>query len=208
MCGVTAIRADLRVSIQTRGTADIEAGHLGVGLLVDSDAVLVAAPPAPLWSDTADLEVLIIPRVLQLETAVERFRLRKLVTTGVGLGTPGAGPPMAAFITLHGTSRYAAQVGPFDRDALRSAILRAGGDMRTALLTLGVVSAEQFEIPPGLLTEATRVEREQAEPRRTVYSAGSLVELLDRAWCPIPFFCPCIPGGPSGVAATAPPEEG
>jgi hypothetical protein len=198
MCGVTAMRTDLRISIQRRGTTDVREGHLAVGLLLDSDSVMVPAPP-PEWLSSADLEALIIPNPLRLDTAVERFRLNKMIVMGIGLDTPTAGRPMAACLTLHGASRYASQVGHFDSAALGTAVLETGGDMRAALLSLGAVTTEQFEIDTRLLDAATRFEREQSAPRHVIYSVDSLEKAPDICW--IPGVCRCETTGPYRVAA-------
>ena len=61
MCGVTAVAGDIRVSVQEVGAPDWRSGHLAVGLLVDSDVVLVPAPPSLLAQDDVDLQVVIMP---------------------------------------------------------------------------------------------------------------------------------------------------
>lgn len=187
MCGITAIGADLRVSIQAYGAPDLGAGHLAVGLLLDSDVVLIPVPPPQVYDSLADLEMVVIPVPPRAELAIERFLPFKLVTIGVG-----DAPPLAALVTLQSHSRYASQVGHVPAEDLRRALLDHDGDFVDAFVALGVLRPEQVDIPRDLLAEAGKVERIQRDPRRSDLRADTLEGLLN-GWCPIPFICICEP---------------
>ncbi|MDR7274425.1 hypothetical protein [Catenuloplanes atrovinosus] len=191
VCSVTALATDLRVSIQSHGASDLTTGHRAVGLLMDSDAVLVPAPPPEVWTAGSDVQAVIIPFPTRLETPIERLGPRKIVPMRVG-----ADAPLAAILTLGGHSRYRAQVGHVPPERLRAALLAAGGDIRTAFVELRIARPEQFELPVGMLSEAGVLERRQREPRHQELTAPTLDELFSGWPCLWPLICLCVPDEP------------
>jgi hypothetical protein len=187
MCGVTAVNADIRVSVQAVGAPDWRAGHLAVGLLADSDVLLVPAPPPQVYDAEADLQAVIMPARPGLEAAVERCWISKRVTMRVGDGTP-----LVLIASLHDHSRYAAQVGRVDADALRRALLDNGGDFRAAFVEVGLARPEQFDLSGDLLAESERLERVQHRSRHVGRRFDSL-EAVVGSICDWPFICWCEP---------------
>jgi hypothetical protein len=174
MGDATAIRDELRVSVQAYEAVDLVSGHLAPGLLLDSDLVLVPAPPDEVWEPGADPMVVIIPVERRLEKAVERLPTRKITTIGLGDDRPGA-----ALITLLGHSRYAAQVGHPDPAALRKALLEHDGDFPRAFEALGVLRPDQLQVPRDLLAEAGLRERRQRLPRRADHRYATVAALAE-----------------------------
>lgn len=188
MCVGSAVRADIRVSIQDRTAADRVSGHLATGILVDGDAVLVPNPPKELLSDDRDLEVLILPTALDDHARIDVIPAWKWSHFALA-----GGEPTAATAKLLHHSTYAAQIGAVDSGELAAALDELGGDLWTALLRLGAVPDGIAKIDTKLLAEATRIERAQRVPVRTEHQFESHRAMTD-GWCL--FFCFCSPHHP------------
>ncbi|GIJ80456.1 hypothetical protein SAMN05443287_10431 [Micromonospora phaseoli] len=187
MCVDTAIRADIRVSIQDRRASDRAAGHLAVGVLIDGDQVLVPNPPKELLDPHADLEVVVFPAGLQTRLPVEVapvWKWRRFALTDAA--------PLAVIASLGRTSGYSAQIGRADATDLAKAIDGAGGDLWEALRRQQVVGADVHLVDDDLLRRAGELEHAQREPRVAEHRFGSLRELTG-GFCIL--FCFCEPHG-------------
>src|SRR5512139_2065425 len=98
MCVGSAIRADIRVSIQDRSMPDRVSGHLATGILADGDLVLV---PNRTFDEGADLEVLIFPTDVNERSAIDVLDGWKFSRFAV------QGRPVATTIKLRHHSTYA-----------------------------------------------------------------------------------------------------
>ncbi|MCI4066979.1 hypothetical protein MRQ36_32215 [Micromonospora sp. R77] len=188
MCIETAIRADIRVSIQDRAAPDRAAGHVAAGVLVDGDLVLVPDPPERLFDPALDLEMLIFPADLAERLPVETPPVWKWGRFAVADRTP-----LAATAKLGRTSVYSAQIGRADASALAAAIEANDGGCWAALTEQRIITAELWAIEPDLLTRAGELERAQREPRRVNHRFESVGALTD-GLCIL--FCFCEPHGP------------
>ncbi|QOC91789.1 hypothetical protein [Micromonospora craniellae] len=188
MCVDTAIRAEIRVSIQDRRATDRAAGHLAAGVLIDGDQVLVPDPPKLLLDPHADLEVVIFPAGLDEHLPVEAAPVWKWRRFGL---TDRA--PLAFVASLGRTSGYRAQVGHADPAALAEAIEAAGGDLWEALRRQEVVKDDIHLIDDDLLRRVGELEQAQREPRRAEHRFDSLRDLTG-GFCIL--FCFCQPHGP------------
>jgi hypothetical protein len=188
MCIETAIRADIRVSIQDRAAPDRVTGHLAAGVLVDGDLVLVPDPPERLFDPALDLEVLIFPTNLPDRLPVEAPPVWKW-----GRFAVGDRPPLAATAKLGRTSVYSAQIGKADAPALAAAVEAAEGRLWPALRDQRIITDELWTIDPDLLARAGELERAQREPRRADHRFDSVPALTD-GLCIL--FCFCEPHAP------------
>ena len=184
MCVGSAIRADIRVSIQDRNAPDRVAGHLATGILVDGDIVLV---PNISFDDRHEIEALIFPLEADEHSRIDRVDVWKL--TAFSLHRHEAFATSARM--LHHSS-YAAQVGEVDSAELASTLDANGGDLWEAFIRLGAIAPEIREIDPGLLARVTEIERLQRQPKRTSHVFESYRQATD-GWCI--FFCFCQPDG-------------
>jgi hypothetical protein len=184
MCVGSAIRADIRVSIQDRNAPDRVSGHLATGILVDGDVVLV---PNRVFEEGLQLEALVFPVELDEHSRIDSENVWKLTTFSVrGQKSVAVSGKMAHH------SSYAAQVGEVNAAELASAWESAGGDLWEAFIRLGAISPEIREIDPGLLERVTEIERAQRQPKRNVQHADSYDQITG-GWCI--FFCFCQPDG-------------
>ncbi|SBT41960.1 hypothetical protein [Micromonospora auratinigra] len=187
MCIETAIRADIRVSVQDRAAPDRAAGHLATGVLVDGDLVLVPDPPERLFDPALDLEVLIFPA-----GPAERLPVEAPPVWKWGRFAVGDREPLAATAKLGRPSVYSAQIGRADAAALADAAERTGG-LWAALREQGVLVGEVDAVDADLLRRAGELERAQREPRRAAHRFDSTAALTD-GLCIL--FCFCEPHGP------------
>jgi hypothetical protein len=187
MCGISAIQAELRVSIQDRRARNLVRGHRAIGLLADSNLVVVPNPPSELLDDEFDFDAWIIPVPVAPEKAIDVIRPLKKNFLGRRT-TPGS--PTVVMIELAHHSMYASQVGPCDAHELGRALRRNDGDMWAALVQAGTVPSRlQEELSHGLLREAQRAHLEQRLPRRSDMAFNSYAALA-RAFC-WPWVCFC-----------------
>ncbi|WP_187399536.1 hypothetical protein [Micromonospora sp. AP08] len=188
MCTETAIRADIRVSVQDRSLPDRVAGHVATGILVDADAILVPNPPARLLEADLDAEVLIFPTDLSPHIAIEARPVWKWSTFRVG-----DGQPLAAVAKLERSSRYVAQVGRADAATLAVALGETRGDLWEALRSQRLIRDGIECVDADLLTRASELERIQRRPRNPEHVFDSHAGLT-RGLCVL--FCFCEPHGP------------
>jgi hypothetical protein len=181
MCVGSAIRTDIRVSIQDRRAPDRLSGHLATGILVDGDLVLV---PNQAFDDRLDLEVLIFSTDVNEHSAIDVIDAWKWSLFNV------RGRTLASTAKLLHHSTYAAQIGEVGSDALGSALEDLDGDVWEALLRLGAVPPGINAIDPSWLATVTEVERAQRQPKRAVHELGSYHD-VPPIWCI--FFCFCHP---------------
>ncbi|RIV41555.1 hypothetical protein [Micromonospora radicis] len=188
MCVDTAIRAEIRVSVQDRRASDRAAGHLAVGVLIDGDQVLVPNPPERLLDPHADLEVVVFPVGLEERLPVEVapvWKWRRFALTDQA--------PLALIASLGHASGYSSQVGRVDAAALAEGIEAAGGDLWEALRRQRVVTDDAHVVDDDLLRRVGELEQAQREPRRAEHRFDSLRELTG-GFCIL--FCFCQPHGP------------
>jgi hypothetical protein len=193
MCENAAIHVDLRISVQVRGAGDRVQGHLAVGILADSPAVLVPDPPLALLDGRSELEVLIIPVPPRREALIERFAIRK---KDVLYLRAAPDQPEVAMLHLHGFSRYTAQLGECDPDTLGPALEANCGDWWAALEELEIVPGAIRDLPDEVLREAGAVERRQYRPRYHSSEHRSYRDLVEYVCWPS---CKC-PHRPHGGA--------
>jgi len=188
MCVETAVRADIRVSIQDRSAPDRASGHLAAGVLVDADVVLVPNPPKRLFAPDLDAEVLVFPVDLEPRLAVEAPPIWKW-----GRFAVGDEGPLAVTAKLGRPSIYSAQIGRADAAALAAEVGRTGGDLWEALRRQRIIPEGIDQLGPELLARAGELELAQREPRRADHRFDSL-EQLTTGFCVL--FCFCEPHGP------------
>ncbi|WFE26863.1 hypothetical protein O7623_26925 [Solwaraspora sp. WMMD791] len=184
MCTGTTTHADIRVSVQDRNARDRAAGHLAAAVLVDGDAVLVPNPRPELLDPATELEILIFPADPTAHLPVERIDAWKWSPFQL----TGAKEPLATVGRLRHHSRYSAQIGEVDPRELAAATQEHGGDLWAALDQLAAVPPGIGDISGELLTEISRVEREQRRPRRSAHQFDSYDQLVG-GFCV--FFCFC-----------------
>lgn len=189
MCIGTTTHADIRVSIQDRTARDRAAGHLACAVLVDGDAVLVPNPGPELLDPSAELEILIFPADPKAHLPIEIIPVWKWSPFHL----TGAEAPVAVIGRLRHHSGYSAQIGAVDPGELAAATAEHGGDLWASLNQLSAVPAGIADISGELLTEISRVEREQRRPRRSEHEFDSYEQLVS-GFCI--FFCFCNPHGP------------
>jgi hypothetical protein len=183
MCVGSAIRTDIRVSIQDRSAPDRVAGHLATGILVDGDLVLV---PNQSFDDRLDLEVLIFPTDVNDHSAID-------VVSGWKWGRFDVrGRTLASTAKLLHHSTYAAQISEVGSDQLASVLDDLGGDVWEALFRLRAIPPGINAIDPSWLATVTEVERTQRQPKRFVHELESYRDVAP-IWCI--FFCFCQPHG-------------
>lgn len=184
MCVGSAIRADIRVSIQDRNARDRVSGHLATGILVDGDIVLV---PNPVFDEGRELEALIFPLELDEHSRIDSEPVWKHTLFSLR--------DRQAFAfsgrLLHHSS-YAAQVGDVNSAELASTLEATDGDLWEAFIRLGAISPEIREIDPGMLERVTEIERRQRQPKRNAHEFESYQQATD-GWCI--FFCFCQTDG-------------
>jgi hypothetical protein len=131
------VTAEVAVSIQA---VDMRTepwrGHLATGLLLDSDTVLVPAPPDALVDGSVACEVLVLPLPLAAEHRIERLQPQRLDALRVD-GPDG--PLLAAVIKLAQPSHYSSVLRGYDGCELDAALGRTSNDLWAALVDLGVV---------------------------------------------------------------------
>jgi hypothetical protein len=187
MCVGSAIRADIRVSIQDRNAPDRVSGHVATGILVDGDIVLV---PNIVFEDDSggrELEALIFPTELDEHSRIDKEDIWKLTLFSLH----GREPFATSGRLLHHSS-YAAQIGEVDSGVLASTLELTDGDLWEAIIRLGAVRPEIREIDPGLLERVTEIERAQRQPKRNSHAFDSYQQATD-GWCI--FFCFCQTDG-------------
>jgi hypothetical protein len=184
MCTGTTTHADIRVSVQDRNARDRAAGHLAAAVLVDGDAVLVPNPGKRLLDPSVELEILIFPADPKAHLPIERIDAWKWSPFQL----TGASAPLATVGRLRHHSHYSAQIGEVEPRELAAVTQKLGGDLWAALDRLGAVPPGIADISGKLLTEISRVEREQRRPRRSEHQFDSYDQLVG-GFCI--FFCFC-----------------
>jgi hypothetical protein len=199
MCGISAIRTDLRVSIQARGAPNSVRGHLAVGVLADSNLVIVPNPPRALLDDSFEFSVWIIPVPVQVDKAIEVIGPLKKNFMGV---RENRGEPTVVLIELAHRSIYASQVGRCDGRELGRALAENGGNMWNALVAVGTVSRNiGEELASETLLAAAEAERAQRRARRSDMNFDSYQD-LGVAFC-WPWVCFCNTDNETDFAALA-----
>jgi hypothetical protein len=185
VCGISAIRTDLRVFVRDRTVPDVVEGFLAAGVLVDYNKVIVPSPPAALRGDGADLEVWITPFPPARDRAVEVARLPKTRVVAVR-----DGGPTVMLLELAHPSVYACQFGPLEAGDLVGVLADTDGDLWDALERVQAISPDARDISEDTLRAAAEAEREQRRPRRDDHEVDSYAELSDGIcnWC-----CCCRP---------------
>lgn len=183
MCVGSAIRADIRVSIQDRHANDRVAGHLATGILADGDMVLVPNPPDIILDPRRELEAYIVPVDLHEHSKIDAEDIWK-----IGRFALRGEMPFAVTGKLRHHSTYAAQIGAVDAAELASTLEVEGGDLWQALIRLGAIPPEIRDIDPALLERASQVERAQRVPRRTSHEYDTYRQAAD-GWCILFCFC-------------------
>jgi hypothetical protein len=148
------------ISLQARGNdATPWEGHLATGLLVDTNIVMIPAPPGPLLEPGADFEVVLIPESLGGEGFVERIRPTRIDVFRVQAAVDA---PLVAFVKLTQPSQYPPLTGRLDGCTLINALRAHDGDVWTTLESLGAISAEVRQGPSeAILRQLPRIEHEQ-----------------------------------------------
>ncbi|HEX6681919.1 MAG TPA: hypothetical protein VF062_03960 [Candidatus Limnocylindrales bacterium] len=190
MCIGSAIRTDIRVSIQDRNAPDRAAGHLATGILADGDVVLVPNAPEAILDPGRDLEIIIFPTDIDEHSRIDvldgwkwgRFALRG-----------ERDRPTAASVRLRHHSSYAAQAGAVEAEALASTLEELGGDLWAALARLEAIAPEIRDIDPALLARVSEIERAQRQPKRTEHEFESYHQMTP-GWCIFFCFCHTHPG--------------
>ncbi|MEU4513622.1 hypothetical protein AB0G05_29335 [Nonomuraea wenchangensis] len=184
MCDIYSISADLRVSVQLKKAPDRVAGHLAVGVLGDSNVVLVPDPPAALLETDEEIEVLIAPNPPTRNMLVERHEVCRRVTYAVG-GREGI---VVAAFELVQRSRYASQMDTFDPAEVGRVLEENGGRFGDALVHVGAISPKIRKISDRFLREAYEKERIQRRPKKSDFVYASYSELTPDicqwlCWC-------------------------
>ncbi|MFC5823809.1 hypothetical protein [Nonomuraea insulae] len=161
-------------------------GQVAVGILGDSDTILVARPPMELSQRTPELEILTIPLPVSEHALIERLEIR--TTTLYGLTDDRK--PILAVLRLAQNSRYAAQIRRYDPEAVADRMRENGGDFTEALEHTRAVPEHTGVITQRQLREADRAEAVQraAKLRTRTYES---IEELTKAICVYPLLCVC-----------------
>lgn len=167
-----AFETGLRVSVQARGALDRVAGHLGAGLLVDADTVIVPDPLDAVLAADADLEVLIFSVPVGRDPDAEVMR-----PTQCRILCLEEGAACVLALRLPTRSRFEAQVSEMAADVFQEAFRVSGGNLWQTLHELKAVPARAGDVPEPDLVELTRAERTRSRPQRRVEPQGSLDEL-------------------------------
>jgi hypothetical protein len=187
MCGISAIRTDLRVSVQARGARDLVEGHIAGGVLADSNLVVVPNPPRVLLDEVFEFDMWIIPVPVEPDKAIEVIDPDKKNFMSM---RENPGEPTVAYIELAHRSIYASQVGRCDGRELGRALRENGGDMWEALVSVGTIPARVGrDLSPETLLAAAEAEQLQRRPRRSDMEFDSY-ESLGVAFC-WPWVCFC-----------------
>jgi hypothetical protein len=185
MCGISAIRTDLRVFVADRAVPHVVEGYLAAGVLVDYNKVLVPDPPTTLQGDDVEPEVWITPFPPARDQAVEIAAAPKLRVVGVR-----DGGPTAMLLELAHPSRYACQLGPIEPGELDRVLTETGGDLWSALERAQVVPTDIRQVSEETLRTTAEVAREQRRPRRDGHVVESYADLLSGI---CDFCCCCRP---------------
>jgi hypothetical protein len=186
MCQMYSIHTPLWVLLRARRAERLEGRYLGIGLLANSDVVIVPEPPPELTDGSQELEVVVCPRPPDPTVLIERLGFCGLTTYVVGDGAP-----TIAVLSLAGHSRYASQIGECDPDRLAAA-LDDGRDFCAALAAAGAIDASSCDVPePEMLRRMEEAEATQRKPQAKRRRLGSNQELA-MATCTIdPKTCLC-----------------
>lgn len=184
MCFGSAIRADIRVSIQDRHAPDRVSGHLATGILVDGDQLLV---PNHSFDEGLELEALIFPVEPDVHSRIDVEPIWKFSLFSLH----GREPFAVSGRMLHHSS-YAAQVGDVNSAELASTLEATRGDLWEAFIRLGTIDPAIRDIDPGLLERVTEIERLQRQAKHNAHEFESYRQATD-GWCI--FFCFCQTDG-------------
>ncbi|MFE0256214.1 hypothetical protein [Streptomyces sp. NPDC059010] len=184
MCDVYAIRTDLRVSVQVRAAASLVDGHRAVGVLVESDMVWVPDPPDVFLADSRShaMEIVISPFPVREELLIERIRVPVITT----YEREGNDRPALADLRLASRSRYAPQLREFSGADLARELEEKGGDMQLALVRIGAVSADAFDVESSLKQMSQIVNRQgipDHKPKRPFATYAGLVDAACKVTC-------------------------
>jgi hypothetical protein len=205
MCGISAIRAELRVSIQARGARNLVEGHLASAVLADSNLVIVPNPPRALLDDALELEAWIIPVPVDVDKTVEFDVPMKKNFLGL---QRKPGEPTVVYLELTHRSMYASQIGHCNGQELGRALEEFNGDMWQALISIDAIPARLGDdIEPETLLAAAEAARQQRRPRRSDMEFDSYAD-LGVAFCwPWVCFCRSTPAGEEERAEEGVPDE-
>ncbi len=191
MCFGSALRTDIRVSIQDRSAPDRVSGHLATGILADGDIVLIPNPGGVLLKATEkSLQALVFPMEIDEHSRIDVVDVWKFS----GYRLSRADYPVAATGRLAHHSTYAAQIRSVDPERLASELDNRKGDLWEALYALEAIPPGVGEIDRELLAAVDRIERAQHRPKRTDHAFDSYGEMTG-GWCI--FFCFCHPHDPA-----------
>jgi hypothetical protein len=179
----TAIRTDLRVSLQHRRAPDRVTGHIEAGFLLDESIVMVPMVSPVLLDRNWDPEILIFPNPPRIDMKIERFTADKLISYALD---DRSDRPVNLVILLDGQTRYAPQVTELHGARIIEQLGRTDGDIWAAALAAGVVDPQLRDISPELLVEVNRVEVDQLRPVRLAYTYPTYAELI-KGECQLPF---------------------
>jgi hypothetical protein len=186
MYGVSAIRAELRISIQARNAQDLVAGHLATGVLADSDLVMVPNPQLLVIDEAPDVQALVIPVPVSHEKTIERFDVQYALSMSLRSDPK---TPIVLFLKLRQHSIYAPQVKQCRDRALGRELEKNGGNMWAAMETVGMIPTGLREGPSKAeLRAAAEAENDQNNAVRALRLFDSREE-LGVATCWIPVFC-------------------
>jgi hypothetical protein len=187
VCGISAIRTDLRVSLQARGSPDPVQGNIAAGVLADSNLVVVPNPPPVLLDDSVEFDVWIIPVPVSPEKSIEVNQPLKKNFLG-HRSRPGR--PTVVYLELAHRSIYASQIGRCDGGELGRLLREHDGDTWQALIDVGAISADLAAgVSADTLRAAEDAARRQRRPRRSDMEFDSY-EDLGVAFC-WPWVCFC-----------------
>jgi hypothetical protein len=199
MCGISAIRTDMRVAVQARGGRNLVEGNLAAAVLADSNLVVVPNPPRALLDDSLAFDVWVIPVPVTLDKTIEV--LAPLKKNFLAMRSH-SGAPTAAYVELTHHSMYASQIARCDGRELGDLLESNGGDMWAALVGVGAIPAELGEdLSPATLLAAEKSAQEQRRPRRSDMEFASYQE-LGAAFC-WPWVCFCSDSAETRYGALA-----